>query len=194
MWSPLPAMLAFAYWMLLYLTTKSQLQETWYLADLAWRWTLFINRKYCVFPISESCYIHQTWVFVGPVGKFLSALCFSCNTTHLSNFPHDIHKLVENIHFNSGPSLRNISHIHEWERHHGEGCRRRSRFLVKCEWHSLWYLTSVPGAISLSDRGRRFHESWCLYRESSGTVRHHLLIAKRNESFYLGQIYFSGVK
>ena len=100
----------------------------------------------------------------------------------------------KNIHSNSDPSLGNISHIQEWERHHGEGCRRRSRFLVKCEWHSLWYLASVPGAISLSDWGRRLHESWYLYKESSGTARHHLLIAKRNDSFYLGHIYFSGVK
>ena len=193
MWSPLPAILAFALWML-YLTTQSQLQERWYFADLALRSTLFINRKCCVFLISERCYILQTWVFVGPVGKFSSALCFSCNTTHLSTFPHDIHKLVENIHSNSGPSLGNISHIHKWERHHGEGCRRWSKFLVKCEWHSRWYLTSVPGAISLSDRGRRLHESWYLCRESSGAARHHLLIAKRNDSFYLGQIYFSGLK
>ena len=100
----------------------------------------------------------------------------------------------KNIHSNSGPSLGNISHIHEWERHHGEGCNRWSRFFVKCEWHSLWYLTSVPGAISLSERGRRLHEAWYLHRESSGTARHHLLIAKRNDRFYMGQIYFSGVK
>ena len=48
-WSPLPIMMAFACWMLLYLTTKSQLQERWYFADLAWRSTLLINRKCCVF-------------------------------------------------------------------------------------------------------------------------------------------------
>ena len=125
-----------------------------YFADLAWRSTLSINRK-CVFPISKRCYICQTWVFVGPVEKRLSALCFSCNITHLSTFPHDIINWWKNIHSNYEWEKH-----HEWERHHSEGCRRRSRFLVKCEWHSMWYLTSVPGAISLSDRGRRLHESW----------------------------------
>ena len=62
--------------LMLYLTTKSQLQERWYFADLVWRSKLFINRK---------C----------PVEKFLSVLCCSCDTTNPSNFRHDIYKLVE---------------------------------------------------------------------------------------------------
>ena len=74
----------------------------------------------------------------------------------------------KNNHSSSGPSLRNISHIHKLEILHGEGCPRQPRFLVKCEWHSLWYLTSMPGTVSLSDQGRRLHESSYLYRESSG--------------------------
>ena len=95
----------------------------------------------------------------------------------------------KNNHSSSGPSLGNISHIHEWERQHGESCLRRSRFLVKYEWHSRWYLTLVPGAISMRDQGRRLHESSYLHRESSGSTRHLLLIAKRN-AFCVGQIYW----
>ena len=108
-------------------------------------------------------------------------------------FPYEIYKLVGK-NSSSGPSLGNISHVHEWERQHGEGCPRRSRFLVKCEWHSLWYLTLVAGAVSLSDQGRRLHESWYLYEESSGSARHLLLIAKRNDNFYVGQIYWCSVE
>ena len=117
--SPLPAMLAFVRWMLLYLTTQSQLQERWYFADVAWRSTLFINRKCCVFLISERCYIHQTWVFVGPVRKFLSALCFSCNTTHLSTFPQDKHTLVEKYWWMTLSVISDISargYITKWPR------------------------------------------------------------------------------
>ena len=33
---------------------------------------------------------------------------------------------------------------------------------------TLWYLTLMPGAVSLSDQERRLHESSYLYRESSG--------------------------
>ena len=149
MWPPLPAMLAFSRWMLLYVTTQSPLQERWYFADLAWRSTLFINRKCFIFPISKRCYIHQTWVFVGPVGKFLSAFCSSCNTTHLST-SHTIYtNWWKNIHSNSGPSLGNISHIHEWERHHGEGWRRRSKFRVNCEWHSV--ISDISGRGNITE-------------------------------------------
>ena len=194
MWSPLPAMLAFVHWMLLYLTTKSQLQERWYFADLAWRSTLFINRKNCVFPsLKDAIFIKPESLWVQLENSWLHFV--SLVTLPISQPSHTMYtNWLKNIHSNSGPSLGNISHIHEWERHHGEGCRRRPRFLVKCEWHSLWYLTSVPWAISLSDQGRRLHESWYLYWESSGTARDHLLIAKRHESFYLGQSYFNGVK
>ena len=108
------------------------------------------------------------WLFLSQVGKLLSALCCSCDTTYLSTFPHDTYKLVENNHSSSGPSLRNISHIHKWEILHGECCLRQPRFLEKCEWHSLWYLTLMPDAVSLSDQGRRLHESSYLYRELSG--------------------------
>ena len=183
-WSPLPVMMAFACWMLLYLTTKSQLQERWYFADLAWRSTLLINRKCCVFYISSRSYIHPTLALVTLVGKFLSTLCCSYGTTYLSSFPYDIYKLVGK-NSSSGPSLGNISHVHEWERQHGEGCPRRSRFFVKCEWHSLWYPTLVAGAVPLSDRGRWLHESSYLYGESSGSAKHLLLIAKRNNNDFM---------
>ena len=37
----------------------------------------------------------STWVFVSLGGKLFIALCCSCDTAHLSTFPHDIYKLVE---------------------------------------------------------------------------------------------------
>ena len=75
----------------------------------------FLN---CMLSISWRCYIHPTWVFVSLVGKFLSALCCSCDITHPSTFWHDI--LVEKQPFQFWSFLmRNISHIHEWEILHG---------------------------------------------------------------------------
>ena len=48
-------MLAFARWMLLYLTTKSQLQEIWYSTDLRWS-TLFSSFKLYVIHLLKMLY------------------------------------------------------------------------------------------------------------------------------------------
>ena len=155
-------MLAFVHWMLLHLTTKSQLQETWYSADLKLLYIIHLLKMLYSSNLS----------FCESSGKI-----FQCTLLLLWQWPSlnlpawYIQIGGKNIHSSSGPSLRNISHIHKWEILHGEGCPRQPRFLVKCEWHSLWYLTLMPGAVSLSDQWRRLHESSYLYRvEWPGTL------------------------
>ena len=73
----------------------------------------------------ENSWVHSASLVTLPISQLSRTIYTNC---------------WKNIHSNSGPSLGNISHIHEWERHHNGGCRRRSRFLVKCEWHcDIWH-------------------------------------------------------
>ena len=180
-------MLAFACWML-YLTPKSQLQERWYSADLAWS-TLFFLKLYII-HLLKMLYSSNLSLCESS-GKIIE-----CTLLLLWHYP-SLNRPAWYIQIGGKTTIQVLIHPYEEYFTYSQvgdtawwGLSEATK--VPCEmWMALFVISNINARCWVTKGGDCMNHHICT---DSRVARHPLLIAKRNANFCVGQIYWCSVE